>query len=482
MTHRSRNTRRRLAGLPFAWLLAGLLLIGCDATLAERIYQPQPLPASRWQPAGLPEPAEVTAASVQVEDAEQIPPPKPVPPQAYSLEYLTALAVQTHPDLAAAFAQVEAARGQFIQEGLYPNPSVSYQGQELNNPDNRLGFQGAWITQEIVTAGKLRLAQTAAAHGITVATWQAVTARYDVITRVRMAYYDLLEAQLEMQVNEEIVKISQEVLQRAKALEMAGVAGRADVIRSEAEVYRAQAVLEASRQRVQAAWKLLALAVARPELPPAPLAASLDDPVPVYDYQALLATTLINSSLIQAAQAEVLRRESALARAQVEPIPNIQLQGGPTYDFPNQVPSANVQVGIDLPLFDRNQGNILSARAQLTAAQQQVRSTELEVSQRLTQAWQRYQAALKQVETFRRDVVPRAAEYLRLVQAGYAAGDPKFDYDIVLLAQQNLIEVRRELVRLQGDLWRAVVELAGVAQQEKLTDLPPREKPPPAPP
>lgn len=468
---------KRVHLLALFW--AGLLAIGCETPLAERMYGPQPLPDSRWHSLGTAASPEFIAVSGPAQEQEQPCPAKSAPPQPYTLDYLTALAEQSHPDLAAAFAQVEAARGQFIQEGLYPNPNVAYQAQELNNPDNRLGFQGTWITQEIVTAGKLRLAQAAAAHGITVTTWDAVSTRYDIITQVRLAYFELLEAQRELEVNQEILEMSRQVLERAKAAERAGVGGRADVIRAEAEVYRSQAALEASRQRVEAAWKLLALAVARPDLPRGPLAASLDDPIPLYDYETVLSTVLMTSSIIQAAQAEVLRREFALARAQVEPIPNIQVQGGPTYDFPNDVPSANVQIGVNLPIFDRNQGNILAARAQLSAAQARVRSAELEVSERLTQAWQRYQIARNQVETYQRDIVPRAAEYLRLVQAGYAAGDPKFDYDIVLLAQQNLIEVKRELVRLQGDVWKAVAEIAGVVQQEKLTDLPPRDKPPP---
>jgi cobalt-zinc-cadmium efflux system outer membrane protein len=392
------------------------------------------------------------------------------------------LAEAQHPDLAAAFALVEAARGVFIQEGLYPNPSISYQTQELNNPDNPLGFQGAWLTQEIVTAGKLRLAQAAASFGISVAAWEAVTQRYEVITRTRRSYFEVLQAQREVETNEEIVKIAQAVLERAKAAQRAGIAGQADVIRAEAEVALSQAVLAASRQRLAAAWKLLAAAVAQPDLPPGPLAGSLDDPVPEYRWEAVVTAALIGSSLIQAAQAEVLRREYALARAQVEPIPNIQLQGGPTYDFPNRAPEANLQIGVSLPLFDRNQGNILAARAQLAAAQQNVRSVELQLLQQLAQAWQRYQTAREQVQLYQSEIVPKNAEYLRLVQVAYAAGDPKYDYDAVLLAQQTLIESRRELVRLQGELWQAVVDLAGIVQQEKLTDLPPAEPlPPPKP-
>ena len=48
-----------------------------------------------------------------------------------------------------------------IQAGLHPNPTVGYQGDQINAA-NTAGQQGAYVEQTIKTGGKLQLAQAAA--------------------------------------------------------------------------------------------------------------------------------------------------------------------------------------------------------------------------------------------------------------------------------------------------------------------------------
>jgi len=458
---------RRLAKQTCGLAAVSLSLAGCHPWSTSVIYAPQPLQ--------LPQPKSVLHHESAIATEK-----KSLPAGPLTLQDLERLAEQNRPDLAAAYAQAEAARGLFIQEGLYPNPMLAYQGQEINNPENRLGFQGMMASQEIVTAGKLRLAQTAAAHGVTAANWQAVTQRFNVLTRVRLAFFETLTAQRELETTQQIVKLSQELLEAARTAERAGIGARPDVLRAEVELNQSQIRLAVAEQRAEAAWKLLALAVGMPDLPPQPLAGSLDDAVPQYDWQAISLAALIRSSEVQAAQAGVLQSEWALRRALVEPIPNVMVQGGPMYSFPDQATEANLQVGVNLPVFNKNQGNILTAQAQLAAAQQQVRNVELRLLERLTQAFQAYQASQRQVELYQKDILPRAAESLRLVQIGYKAGDAKFDYTSVLQAQQILIQARLAAIQAQGDLWRAVVEIAGTVQEEELNPAPPAALPPAA--
>src|SRR6266540_5494850 len=136
-----------------------------------------------------------------VAPAETLPPPRPVPESILTLEQLLALAARYSPDLPAARAQVDAARGKLIQAGLYPNPTVSWNADVVGERHNAAGEQSLVVNQNIVTAGKLRLAREAAAHGVTAAQWQAVTRWYDLLTRVRTAYWELLAAEQEVRAN-----------------------------------------------------------------------------------------------------------------------------------------------------------------------------------------------------------------------------------------------------------------------------------------
>src|SRR4051794_15160 len=76
-------------------------------------------------------------------------------PSPLTVEQLLSLAAQNHPDVAAARARAEAARGRLIQAGLYPNPVVNVHDDEINNPGGPVGHIGVTFSQQIVRGGKL---------------------------------------------------------------------------------------------------------------------------------------------------------------------------------------------------------------------------------------------------------------------------------------------------------------------------------------
>jgi outer membrane protein TolC len=82
----------------------------------------------------------------------------PAPEQrTISLEELQQMASQNNPTFAQATANIRAAEGRKQQSGLYPNPTVGYQGEEIRGGSFRGGEQGCFVQQNIVTAGKLGL-------------------------------------------------------------------------------------------------------------------------------------------------------------------------------------------------------------------------------------------------------------------------------------------------------------------------------------
>jgi cobalt-zinc-cadmium efflux system outer membrane protein len=178
---------------------------------------------------------------------------------------------------------------------------------------------------------------------------------------------------------------------------------------------------------------------------------------------------LARSSELQEARAAVQQAEAMLRRAQVEWVPNLQLSVRPFYAFPEQKALVRVEAGAMLPLFNRNQGNIAAAQADLARAHQEVRQAELRLTERLTGAYQRYQNARLQTEVYDKQILPNAAESLRLVRLGYERGDPKYDYTAVLQAQRILVEARLAYVQALGDLWRAASEIAGLLQLDQAT-------------
>jgi cobalt-zinc-cadmium efflux system outer membrane protein len=408
----------------------------------------------------------IQTVSATVEEA----PPKPPGDVPLNLDDLLALAEKNHPVLSVARARIESARGRLVQVGLYPNPTVTPREDELNNALGRGGKQGLTITQEIVIKKKLKLSEEAAAHGVEAADWQALTDYYDLRARVRSAFYELLTAGGDVRVNREIVRITEQALEAAKKLEKGGAATRPDVVRAEVEREQSQVRLAVAERRLEAAGRLLAAAVGVPALPCGPdgplIVGNLDGLTPVLEWKALLEVMLSHSSEVQQANALALQAEGLLCRAEADAWPNPSVTFRPVNNTIDHDFEMLFELAIPLPIFNKNQGNILSAQAEVARTHAEVHQVELRLTERLTGAYQRYTSARRQARAYRERILPSAEEALRLVRTGYEKGDPKYDFTTFLQAEQTLAQARLAEVQARGDLWRAFAEIRGLVQDE----------------
>jgi cobalt-zinc-cadmium efflux system outer membrane protein len=383
-----------------------------------------------------------------------------------TLEQLVELACKHNPDIAIARAQRDAARGQLIQAGLYLNPTFSWEAEDLNHVGKAAGKQGPIIGQEVITARKRRIAQAAAAAGVSAADWQALTRWYEVLTRTRSAYYDLLTGRQAVQASEEIVGLARDNLAAAQKLLKAGAGVQPDVLRAQVELDQSIVQQNVAQQRLTAAGQVLASVVGVAQLKASDVQGAFPAEVPGYTWETAIATVLSRSSMVQQAQALVSQAEELHQLARAQRWPNVRLSVRPFWDFPDERYETTVIIGAPLPIFNRNQGNILSAEADLARAHEEVRQVELRLRERLAGAFQRYESARREVEVYSKQVLPNARESLRLIRIGYEKGDPKYDFNALQQAQRTVAQARLLYVQAQGELWRAVSEIAGLLQED----------------
>lgn len=387
-----------------------------------------------------------------------------------TVEALVELASQRHPELAVARAKVEAARGKWIQAGLYPNPVLGPVFDELGHPENALGHAALEIHQTIVRGGKLELAKAAAGHGVQAADWHAVTRWHDVATRVRLAFFELLAAQRELDATGEIVRIADEALEVAKKLQKGGVGSEPDVLRAQVERDQNDIRKDAAQRRVESARRLVAAAVGVRDLPLDKLAGSLEAASPVYEWDIVRQAVLVRSSEILEAESLVQQAEESLKRAQAENVPNLEFKVKPFYAAPDRNTQVEVGLAAAIPIWNQNQGNILAAQAERDRARAEVKQVELRLSERLAVAFQRYQTARLQSDAYRKKIVPQAKKSVDLVEAGYKSGDAKYNYTALLQAQQVLFQAQLTHVQALGELWRAVAEIRGLLQEPQSSE------------
>ncbi len=375
-----------------------------------------------------------------------------------TLAELEEMAEQCNPTLVQAAARVQAARGQHLQVGLYPNPVIAYQANEIGQA-GRAGQQGGYLGQEIVTAGKLRLNRAVAGQEIQQAEYGWQAQRFRVLTDVRRGFYEVLVTQRTVELTEQLVRIGEEGLKTAEKLMKAKEVARADVLQARIESDSAKILLVRAQNRYAASWRSLAAVVGVPNMQPTNLAGDLQGGAVKFSWEETLNRLLAESPQLAGAQAGVARAQAALSRECAGRIPNVDLLVGPQFDNATGYTIVNVQLGVPLPIYNRNQGNIRKAQAELTAAQHEVRRVQLALQQRLAAVFEQYATAHQQVEKYTSDILPNSQESLKLVSSGYRQGE--FSYLMLLTAQRTYFQTNLAYLDAFRDLRTAAVGIEG---------------------
>ncbi len=347
---------------------------------------------------------------------------------------LEQLAWQQNPTVAQAAERVRALRGKYQQAGLYPNPRVGYVGSEIGS-GGRAGKQGIAVEQRIVTAGKLRWNRSVVAAEIGAAEHEWSMQRLRVGNDVRAAAYGVIAARQTVELSHQLFQVAEEVLVWAERLHGAGEVSRLDVLRARIEANQGRLAREQAQHALAAAWRGLAAVVGEPDLPPVPIVDPADVESAAGDWESARRRLLAESPELRRAEAELDRAEAAWGRACAGRVPDVELGGGVAYAFAANETIAQVGVAVPLQLFDRNQGNIRRAEAELAAARQELRRVELALQNRLAGEFRDYLNARETVKHYREAILPDASDALELVRRGYEQGE--LDYLELLGVQQT---------------------------------------------
>lgn len=448
----------------FRWLTgSGLAIgaVGCTAGPQHESYPPpsvvaaSPKSGSPIALASHQEPGGTTTA---------LPAARNLSADPLKVDELVGLAVARNPRLGRAAFNVNASQGKYVQAGLYPNPDLAVNWDEIGDRTGAGGILNVpRFTQQIVTGHKLSLAQAVAATEVNQATLAVLTERYSVIGAVRAAFYDVYALERRVAILDELVLLAGEATKNGKALLDNKQIARLDLIQLEVELGRFRAEAEATRRELPAARKRLAAAVGDPRIPIGPIAGAFDE-VPAYDLDKTLEAVLATHPEARSARVGVERAQAAIRRAEAEPIPNVTFTTGFIKQYENRSNDFALGLSAPIPVWNRNQGNILAAKAELGAAIQDVGRVENDLTERVSTAVRTYAAAVKRAEQYRTEILPKADETYKLSLEAFKGG--QFEYLRVIQAQRVVAEARLEYNRSLGEAWRAAAELSAFLLEE----------------
>jgi cobalt-zinc-cadmium efflux system outer membrane protein len=363
-----------------------------------------------------------------------------------TLEELQQMALQNNPTFAQSAANIQAAEGRKKQSGLYPNPTVGYQGEQIRGGSFHGGEEGFFAQQDIVMGGKLGLNRKIFDQELKQVETEAEEQKLRVVTNVRMSYIQGLAAQQTLQLRQNLSKLADDAVATSHQLANVGQADAPDVLESEVEAQQAQLAVTMAEQNQQRVWKALAAVAGNPRLPLTRLEGKLED-TPAVNEAELVEKIVNESPAVRIAEIGVKRAEAALARAKREPIPDLQLRAGMQQNGELLSDSSGrpvglqgfADVGVRIPIFNRNQGNIATAKADAERARREVERVKLVLRERAASVVQNYTFSRTAVDRYKMQMIPRAQKAYEMYTKKYQ--DMAAAYPQVLIAQRTLMQL-----------------------------------------
>lgn len=379
-------------------------------------------------------------------------------PEEISIVQLQSMAIGTHPQLSKLRYDINAAQGQWMQSGLYPNPELSLNVNEFNDRGLR-GKQEIGVSQEIVTGGKLQLSQRVAAKEI-----DSVKRKYQsqflaLQNNVKLKAWEYLAARQTVALQSELLGICEESVQAAEKMLSIKEVSLVDLLQIRSKRNEVALQLKKAKNNEENAWQQLITVIGQPGLSKRKISDVLEMDCAEIDRELAWKNVLEQSPEIQLAQIDVNVAGSVLQREVAERKSNFTVNATYGYDSTENEPFGNIGLTVPVQLFNRNQGNIVKSKANLASANRQIDVIVLQLRNRFLETYNKYENARESVITYRNTILPDVEKNLELCVKGYKQGE--FSYLELLYAQQNYNESQLLLIESLKELSVAKTLLEG---------------------
>jgi len=383
---------------------------------------------------------------------------------AMSLTDFLTLADQNNPTLKEANALVRRSQEKARQVGLYPNPSIGYQGEQIRGGSSGGGEQGGFVQQTIVLGGKLGLRRNIHAQEMRSEQIGLEEQTYRVHADVQQAFYDTLAAQATVHLRQQLLTVVLDAVETVHQLANVGQADAPDILQTEVEAEQAKVDYATAQRRYLETFRVLAALAGKSDLPVSPLDGDLEK-TPELNSEKIVESVVTESPTVKRAQQEIAVAQARLKDAKRESIPDLQLRAGEQYNgeqvSENPVKPTGAQsfavASINLPLWNRNQGNTQAAKAEIERAEQDLLREQLSLRQQTAPLAQSYESAKFEADRYKMQLIPRATRAYELYLKKYQ--NMAQAYPQVLVSQRTLFQLRVGYVMALHDEWRNAIAL-----------------------
>ena len=361
-----------------------------------------------------------------------------------SLDEATALALQANPQLAVAMREREVESGQALQAATRPNPTLSAEIEDLRS---RYRNSTLLISQQLETAGKRDMRMAAADASLAVADADIRIAQAETSAKVYAAFYQVLAAQQAQTLATELLQIATTSKETTAKRVLAGKVSPVEETKakvaeagSKIELANANQQLTAAKKRLSSLWgkgldQELAF-TATGELENFQAIASLND----------LMAQLPASPQLKKANLAITQKQAFSNIEKAKQTPDVTLSlGARRNEELGGITQAIFGLSVPIPLFDKNQGGLQSAKAREMQSLDVKTALENQLATELADAYARRQAQVEASVMYKNDILQGAQSAYEAARKGFEFG--KFSFLEVLDAQRTLFQAKTQYIQ-----------------------------------
>ncbi|SEF02752.1 TolC family protein [Pseudomonas migulae] len=367
-------------------------------------------------------------------------------------------AFANNPDLAAAQWETGIAQGERQQAGLIPNPEVSWEAEDTRRNSRTTTVM---INQPIELGGKRGARIEVASRAQDAAGIELERKRNVLRADVIQAFYSSSTAQQRLLLSRQSLELAERGLRVAQGRIKSGKSSPVEGTRAEVQLSEVRLELRRAERDEASAYQRLAQVMGAP----LPAFVSVGDPsrsMPTVPDSSLLLNRIGETAELRLAKLQIDQREASLGLEKAQRIPDLTVSIGSQYDERERERVNVVGLSMPIPLFNRNQGNVLAAARRTDQARDLRNASELRLRTEIQTTLDQWMTANTEVASFNQTILPAAQSAVDTATRGFEMG--KFNFLDVLDAQRTLISARTQYIQAIAeatDAWVRIERIFG---------------------
>lgn len=372
------------------------------------------------------------------------------------------IAYRNNPELQAIIEQAKISQGKFVQDSQLLNPSIMFEGENIGGSGVYKGFETAEttlsITQPIPLGGKRHYLQQASLADYRAMLSSIESKKSEIYIALGNAYIDVLYAKKWYKVTKKLSDLNKKIVTDIRKRKQSGASAEVDLKLAQLQLGEAQIQQSRAKRNIQKAQALLLRLLGTDKV-------SVNDitdrgiPHNLITWKDI-EQKIDSSAFIQEKKRQLKASRESIVAVKKDVWPTLSLQLGARHFSDDNENALVFSASAPIPVFDKNQGKILSAEANYTRIMKELRSVRLEMQQKLVSSYLDSLQYNEESMRVKRTLLPLAKSAATLATQGYNRG--LYSYIELSNAMRKLFEEERHYQESHAKRDKAMIAIMGL--------------------